>query len=48
MLARTRVGGWEMVRWGKYGAWYLLMIVSFILVTFVHPPQTSEAVRHEL
>jgi uncharacterized membrane protein YoaT (DUF817 family) len=43
-----QAGGWEMVRWGKYGSWYLLMIVSFILVTFVHPPQTPEAVRHDL
>jgi uncharacterized membrane protein YoaT (DUF817 family) len=37
--------GWEMVRWGKYGSWFLLMIVSFILVTFVHPPQAPEEHR---
>lgn len=37
--------GWEMVRWGKFGSWYLLMIVSFILVTFVHPPQKPEELR---
>lgn len=31
--------GWELVRLGKYGSWFLLMIVSFILVSFVHPPR---------
>jgi len=31
--------GWVMVNAGKYGAWFLLMIISFILVTLVHRPQ---------
>ena len=31
--------GWEFVRFGKYGSWFLLMIISFILVSFVHPPR---------
>jgi uncharacterized membrane protein YoaT (DUF817 family) len=31
--------GWQLVYFGKYGAWLLLMIISFILVSFVHPPQ---------
>lgn len=31
--------GWELVRLGKYGSWFLLMIISFILVTFVSPPR---------
>jgi uncharacterized membrane protein YoaT (DUF817 family) len=31
--------GWEMVRFGKYGAWLLLMIISFVLVSFAHTPQ---------
>jgi uncharacterized membrane protein YoaT (DUF817 family) len=34
---------WHMVRPGKYGAWLLLMIISFILVTLVHPPKLPEA-----
>jgi len=34
--------GWEMVRFGKYGSWFLLMIISFILVSFVHPPRRPE------
>lgn len=33
---------WHMVRAGKYGAWLLLMIISFILVTLVHPPRLPE------
>lgn len=31
--------GWHLVRFGKYGSWYLLMIISFILVTLVNPPR---------
>jgi len=33
---------WHVVRPGKYGAWLLLMIISFILVTLVHPPRVPE------
>jgi uncharacterized membrane protein YoaT (DUF817 family) len=32
--------GWQPVHFSKYGAWLLLMIISFILVSFVHPPRT--------
>jgi uncharacterized membrane protein YoaT (DUF817 family) len=37
--------GWELVRFGKYGSWFLLMIISFILVSIVNPPRSpaSEA-----
>jgi uncharacterized membrane protein YoaT (DUF817 family) len=31
--------GWQLVHFGKFGAWFLLMIISFILVSFVHPPR---------
>ena len=31
--------GWAMVPIGKLGAWYLLILLSFVLVTIVHPPQ---------
>jgi uncharacterized membrane protein YoaT (DUF817 family) len=31
--------GWQLVQFGKYGSWLLLMIISFILVTFVHTPR---------
>jgi uncharacterized membrane protein YoaT (DUF817 family) len=32
--------GWTPVSIAKLGAWYLLMIISFVLVTFVHRPRT--------
>jgi uncharacterized membrane protein YoaT (DUF817 family) len=31
--------GWAIVPIGKLGAWYLLILLSFVLVTIVHPPQ---------
>lgn len=30
--------GWALVPIGKLGAWYLLILLSFVLVTIVHPP----------
>ncbi|MEE9273135.1 MAG: DUF817 domain-containing protein [Robiginitomaculum sp.] len=30
--------GWHMVSFGKLGAWYLLMLISFVLVAWVHNP----------
>jgi hypothetical protein len=30
--------GWQVVGVGKFGAWLLLMVISFILVSFVHEP----------
>jgi uncharacterized membrane protein YoaT (DUF817 family) len=32
--------GWHPVYFSKYGAWFLLMIISFILVSFVHTPRS--------
>jgi uncharacterized membrane protein YoaT (DUF817 family) len=34
--------GWQLVHFGKYGSWFLLMIVSFILVSLVHPPRMPQ------
>jgi uncharacterized membrane protein YoaT (DUF817 family) len=34
--------GWQLVRFGKYGSWFLLMIISFILVSLVHAPRVPE------
>ncbi|MDB5453163.1 MAG: hypothetical protein JWO33_1741 [Caulobacteraceae bacterium] len=31
--------GWRLVSIGKLGAWYLLMMLSFVLVTVVHRPR---------
>ncbi|MGH1420664.1 MAG: DUF817 domain-containing protein [Hyphomonas sp.] len=28
--------GWHMVSWAKLGSWYLLMIISFVLVASIH------------
>jgi uncharacterized membrane protein YoaT (DUF817 family) len=35
--------GWALVPAGKIGAWYLLIMLSFVLVTIVHRPQRAEA-----
>jgi uncharacterized membrane protein YoaT (DUF817 family) len=32
--------GWTMVSFGKFGSWYLLMIISFVLVNLVHRPKS--------
>jgi len=34
--------GWEMVSPAKLGAWYLLMIISFVLVTLIHRGRIDE------
>ncbi|MEO1657994.1 MAG: DUF817 domain-containing protein [Pseudomonadota bacterium] len=35
--------GWRMVSWAKFPAWFLLMILSFVLVTLIHPPRQRDA-----
>jgi len=35
----SQVGGWEPVPISKLGSWFLLMIISVVLVTWVYPPQ---------
>jgi uncharacterized membrane protein YoaT (DUF817 family) len=41
--------GWQHVDFGKFGSWFLLMIISFILVSLVHPPRSplENKVREE-
>lgn len=39
----TQADGWSMVKWQKLGAWYLLMIISFVLVSLVSPPRKPDA-----
>lgn len=34
--------GWTPVSLAKMGSWYLLMMLSFVLVTLVHPPRRAE------
>ena len=35
--------GWHMVPIGKLGAWYLLMLLSYVLVTAVHRPRETKS-----
>jgi uncharacterized membrane protein YoaT (DUF817 family) len=35
--------GWRLVSIAKMGSWYLLMLLSFVLVTVVHKPKEAEA-----
>lgn len=37
-----QLAGWEPVSVAKLGSWFLLMIVSVVLVTWVYPPRPSE------
>lgn len=34
--------GWQLVPIAKLGAWYLLMLISFVMVSWVHPPEEPE------
>lgn len=38
----SQKSGWHMVSPGKLGAWYLLMIISFVLVSLLHPSNSGE------
>lgn len=35
-------GGWELVSPQKLIAWFLLMIISVVMVTWVYPPRTPD------
>jgi uncharacterized membrane protein YoaT (DUF817 family) len=41
-LYPSQENGWTPVSLGKLGAWYLLMIISFVLVTIVHRPKQPD------
>ena len=41
----TQRTAWHVVHLGKYGSWFLLMIISFILVSLVNPPRLPTEVR---
>jgi uncharacterized membrane protein YoaT (DUF817 family) len=40
-----QVDGWALVSWSKLGSWYLLMLISVVLVTLVHPPRAYQGGR---
>ena len=42
-LYPSQKDGWSLVPLGKLGAWYLLMMLSFVLVTLVHRPERATA-----
>ncbi|WP_369061206.1 DUF817 domain-containing protein [Caulobacter sp. 73W] len=37
----SQAQGWRMVSISKLGAWYLLMLLSYVLVSLVHPPREA-------
>lgn len=37
----SQADGWHLVRIEKMGAWYLLMLLSFVLVSLVHKPERA-------
>ncbi|RAD75332.1 DUF817 domain-containing protein, partial [Burkholderia multivorans] len=41
-LYPSQAGGWELVPVTKLVAWFLLMMISVVLVTFVYPPRPPE------
>ncbi|MAS06078.1 MAG: hypothetical protein CL534_15550 [Ahrensia sp.] len=42
-LYPAQQGGWTPVSVAKIGSWYLLMIISFVLVTLVHRPKAMDS-----
>lgn len=42
-LYPNQQGVWAPVSLGKFGSWYLLMIISFVLVNLVHRPKKIDA-----
>ncbi|MBO0921020.1 DUF817 domain-containing protein [Cellulomonas sp. zg-ZUI222] len=43
-LYPSQVDGWHVVGGSKLVSWFLLMIISVVLVTWVHPPQAPDPV----
>ena len=39
--------GWSLVSMGKLGAWFLLMIISYMLVALLNRPQAMAAAQGE-
>ena len=39
----SQASGWRMVSISKLGAWYMLTLLSWVLVSLVHPPRAAEA-----
>lgn len=41
-LYPSQSGTWHMVSFGKFGSWFLLMIISVVLVTIIQPPRAPD------
>ena len=41
-LYPNQTHGWQLVQLAKYGSWFLLMIISVILVSLAHPPRQPD------
>ncbi len=39
----SQLDGWEVVSLAKLGSWFLLMIISVVLVTWLYPPRPPTA-----
>ncbi len=44
-LYPSQIDGWEMVPVTKFVAWFLLMMISVVLVTFIYPPKPPDEAR---
>ncbi|MEJ1087350.1 DUF817 domain-containing protein [Microbacterium sp. Mu-80] len=42
-----QLDGWQLVSISKLGSWFLLMIISVVLVTWVYPPRGPDAVASD-
>ncbi len=40
-LYPDQANGWQIVSFSKMGSWYLLMLISWVLVTLVHAPRSK-------
>jgi uncharacterized membrane protein YoaT (DUF817 family) len=45
-LYPDQAAGWRMVSIAKMGSWFLLMIISWVLVSLIHKPPLRSAERH--
>ena len=43
----SQADGWKLVSIEKMGAWYLLLLLSFVLVTLVHKPERVTQAKRE-
>jgi uncharacterized membrane protein YoaT (DUF817 family) len=47
-LYPNQLAGWASVPFSKVGSWFLLMIISYVMVTWINQPDTVISTTHEL